>query len=280
MDALTRIIAWLNVAANAVGGFLLAPLGSLSGWLSATLVAAATGVVMLLVFKYTSHQTAIKGVRADIKANLLALKLFKDSATVAMQAQGRILIAAFWLMVYAVVPILVMTVPVLLVLSQLGLWYQFRPLRIQEDTVLTVKLNGGSDAAWPDVRLEPTSALEVQAGPVRIQSQREICWNIAAKEKGYHHLNFQVGGQTYDKEFAVGDGIMRVSTLRPGWQLRDVLENPAENPFDTDSPVQSIEVAYPKRPSWVDGSNTWVWYWLIVSMISAFCFKGVFKVSV
>jgi hypothetical protein len=93
-------------------------------------------------------------------------------------------------------------------------------------------------------------------------------------------LNFQVGGQTYDKEFAVGDGIMRVSTLRPGWQLRDVLENPAEKPFDTDSPVQSIEIAYPKRPSWVDGSNTWVWYWLIVSMISAFCFKGVFKVSV
>jgi hypothetical protein len=208
------------------------------------------------------------------------LKLFKDSAAVAVCAQGRILIAAFWLLVYAVVPILVMFVPVLLVLSQLGLWYQFRPLRVQEDAVLTLKLNGGIDAAWPEVRLEPTSALEVKAGPVRIQSKREICWNIAAAQDGYHRLLFHVGDQTYEKEFAAGDGIMRVSMLRPGWNLKDVLLHPSEKPFNPDSSVQAIEIKYPKRPSWVDGSNTWVWYWFIVSMISAFCFKGIFKVSV
>src|SRR5262249_52031794 len=151
MDLLTKLVAWLNAAANAVGGVLLAPVGALPGTLSATLVAVVSGILLLLAFKYTSNQNAIKRVRADIKANLLALKLFKESALVALDAQGRILAGAFWLAVYAIVPILVMAVPVLLVITQLALWYQHRPLYGGEDAVVTVKLGGRTHAACPDV---------------------------------------------------------------------------------------------------------------------------------
>lgn len=280
MDLLTQLVAWLNEAANAIGGVLLAPVGSLSGTLSATLVAVVSGILLLLAFKYTSNQKAIKRVRADIKANLLALKLFKESAAVALNAQGRILAAAFWLAVYAIVPILVMAVPVLLVIAQLGLWYQHRPLHAGEDAVVTVKLGTNTETPWPEVRLEPTEALEVKTGPVRIQSRREICWDVVARQLGYHRLVFRVDGQTYDKELAVGDGFMRVSTMRPGTALKDLAENPAEKPFGPDSPVQSIEIKYPKRSSWTSGTDKWVYYWFIVSFVSAFCFKSVFKVNI
>ncbi len=79
-DVLAQVAAWLNAAANVLGRFLLAPVGVVPGWLSATVVAAVTGVLLLAVFKYTSNQRAIKRVRNDINAHLLALKLFKDSA--------------------------------------------------------------------------------------------------------------------------------------------------------------------------------------------------------
>ena len=78
----------------------------------------------------------------------------------------------------------------------------------------------------------------------------------------------------------MGAGMMRVSVLRPGWNAKDVLLHPYERPFPADSPVQSIEIKYPSRDTWVDGTNTWVWYWLIISMVAAFCFKGVFKVNI
>ena len=117
MHILTPIVVWLNRGANALGRFFLAPIGVLPGWLSATIVAAATGVLLLLVFKYTSNQRAIKQVRADIKANLLALRLFKDSAVIALYAQAAIVRGALWLAVYALVPLLVMAVPVLLILG-------------------------------------------------------------------------------------------------------------------------------------------------------------------
>ena len=77
-----------------------------------------------VVFKYTSNQRAIKRVRDDIKANLLALKLFKDSTAAVWQAQGRLLLGAGWLLVLALVPMAVMIVPVTLILGQLSLWYQ------------------------------------------------------------------------------------------------------------------------------------------------------------
>src|SRR5262249_52974496 len=130
MDALTRLIVGLNAVANTLGEWLLTPLGVLPGWLSATAVAAVAGGVVLLVFKYTSNQSAIQRARDDIDANLLALKLFKESARVTVGAQGGLLLGAGRLFVLALVPTVVMVVPVALILGQLSLWYQQRPLRV------------------------------------------------------------------------------------------------------------------------------------------------------
>src|SRR5262245_24050227 len=114
MDVLTQIVVWLNAVANALGAWLLAPIGVLPGWLSITIVSAVSGLLILIAFKYTSHQKAIKAVRSDIKAQLLALKLFKDSARVTLRAQGRIFVGAFKLLFLAIVPMLVMLMPVCL----------------------------------------------------------------------------------------------------------------------------------------------------------------------
>ena len=88
MEALAGILVWLNSAANVLGKNLLAPIGVLPGWLSATIVAAVTGVLLLVIFKYTSNQAAIKRVRNEIDANLFALKLFKDATPVVLAAQA------------------------------------------------------------------------------------------------------------------------------------------------------------------------------------------------
>jgi hypothetical protein len=280
MTLLADAVVWLNAVANALGSVFLAPIAVLPGWVSATIVSAVTGVLLLIVFKYTSNQRAIKAVRSDIKANMLALKLFKENVWVTLRAQGRLFADAFWLFAFALVPIVAMTVPVLLLLGQLALWYQQRPLKVGEDTVVTLKLKGAAESTLAEVRLEPSKAVKVNIGPVRVVSQKEVCWNVVAQENGYHRLVFHVGGQTVEKEVAVGDGFMRVSVLRPGWSWWDALLNPAEKPFGADSPVQSIEIQYPQRISWTSGTDWWVYYWFAVSMVAAFCFKGLLGVNI
>src|SRR5262249_11879058 len=146
----------------------------------------------------------------DIKANLLALKLFKDSTSVAIRAQGCILLAAFRLLVLALLPMLVMMVPVILILGQMALWYQSRPLQVGEEAIVTLKLNGNFEPAgaqwtsrqepgygslWPDVHLEPADGFEATSRLVRVRSKGEVCWNIKARDQGYHRLMLQAGDQ-------------------------------------------------------------------------------------
>jgi hypothetical protein len=276
---MTQLVVWLNIAANTLGRVVLAPLPVLPGWLSATLVACGTGIVMLLAFKYTSNQRAIKRVRNDIKANLLALSLFKENIAVSLRAQGRILLSAGKLLLLAVVPVLVMIVPVTLLLGQLALWYQARPLALGEEAVITLKLSGNSAGEWPDVRLEPAAAIEPTLGPVRVTSQRRLCWNIRALGNGYHRLAFAVGEQTIEKELAVGNGFLRTSPVRPAWNWEEALLYPWEEPFRPDSPVESIEIDYPSRSSWTCGSNSWIVYWFAVSMVAAFACRRAFNVN-
>ena len=258
-DVLTHIAVWLNAVSNAMGSVLLAPVAVLPGWLSATAIAAVTGLMLLLVFKYTSNQRAIKRARDDIRAHRLGRKLFKQNASAAFRTQGRIIAAAFRLLALAVPPTLVMVVPVLLLWGQMALWYQSRPLRVGEEAVVSLELNGDIGDAWPEMRLRPTDAAEVTAGPVRMFSQGEVCWSIRARKSGYHRLVIDVEGRPYEKELAVGNGYMQVSAVRPAWCWTDILLYPAERPFSPESPVQSIRIDYPRRDSWTSGADRWAW---------------------
>ncbi len=278
---LAQIIAWLNVPMNALGRFLLGPLiGTLPGWLSNTIVAAVMGVIMLIIFKYTSNQQAISRVRDNIKANMLALKLFKDSMAVTFQSQGRLLRGALLLLVHAVRPLLVMIVPVSLILAQMGLWYQSRPLQAGEPAVVVMKLNGEIDAPWPRVSLESMPAAELTIGPVRVLSKREIYWEIKARQNSSQPLIFQVGQEKVEKELAIGSRFMPVSAERPGWHWTSILYNPREKPFAPKSVVQSISINYPDRFSQIFGIPWWLIYFFIASMVFAFIAKPFLKVKI
>jgi hypothetical protein len=262
-----------------LGQVVLAPIALLPGWLSATLIAVVTGGLMLLAFKHTSNQSAIQRTRNDIKANLLALSLFKDDLRVCLRAQGALLLAALRLLVHAVVPMLVLLVPMTLMLGQLSLWYQARPLRVGEEAVLALRVGGPPESAWPQVVLQSEPGVEVVLGPVHVESQRVVCWNIRAREPGYHALALVVGDQPVRKELAVGDGFMRVHTQRPAGSWLDAIEHPGEAPFSAESTAQEISIEYPARSGWTCGSQGWLVYWFAASMVAAVCLRPVFKVN-
>jgi uncharacterized membrane protein (DUF106 family) len=275
-----QLITWLNVVTNAIGGLLLAPVAAVSGWLSITVISAALGVLLLVIFKYTSNQMAIGRVRDDIKANLLAVKLFKDSISVTFRSQARVFAGSFKLLFYAIVPMLVMIVPVCLILAQMGLWYQARPLKPSDEPVIVkLKLNNNIDTL-PQVTLKSLPAARTMIGPVRVFSKKEIYWKIKPIEDGYHPLIFHVGDRQYEKQLAIGDGFMRVSPKRPGPDFSDILLYPLEKPFAPDSAVYSISIDYPVRDSRISGTDWWIVYFFIASMIFAFLFKPLLKVRI
>ena len=280
MNLLAQIIAWINVLANALGRFLLAPIAVLPGWLSNTIASALMALLILILFKYISNQHAIQQARDDIKANMLAMKLFKDSLSVIIRAPWGAFRGALLLLRHSIRPMLVGLVPMALLCSQLALWHQRRPLRAGEYAVVTMKLNGGIDLPWPAVAMKSTSAAELTIGPIPILSKREICWEIKARGNGPGHLTFQVDDLQVEKELAIGDGFMRVSVHRPGWHWLDILWHPGEKPFSADSAVQSISIDYPERISWTSGADYWFVYFLVASIVFALIFKPFLKVKI
>jgi hypothetical protein len=277
MVFLNQFIRIINIISNFFGEILLAPVAILPGWFSLTLISAVLGILLLIVFKHTSDQKSIAVIRDNIKADLLAIRLFKDGNFLPLRIQADLFISSFKLLYYSIAPMAVMIIPVSLILVQLGTWYQARPFQIGDVFIVKVELKENF-STWPDLKLDSKPSAEIETGPVRIISRKEVYWNLKPLEKGYHDLIFFIGDEVIQKKLAVGDGFMRISSSRPGPVLKDIFLNPLEEPIGKDSIVRAISIEYPERSSRIYGTGWWLLYLFIISMVSTLIFKPLIKV--
>jgi hypothetical protein len=280
IDFLAQLIAWINIPVNALCGILFAPAGHLPGWAFNTIFAFFLAVVGIIVFKYTSNQDAIGKVSDKIRADMIGLILFKDSVKVTLQLQSRLFKSSFMLFFHAIKPLAVMIIPVALLILQLGLWYQVRPLMPGERALVKMELNGAAGSELPEVSIASMPQAEIIIDKTTVASKRHLYWEIEAKEFSSASIVFQVDGSEYEKQLTVGDGFIPVSQSRPGWDFLGILENPREKPFAIDSPVKSISIEYPDRESLISGSDSWLIYIFVASLVFGMILMPVFKVKV
>ena len=145
--------------------------------------------------------------------------------------------------------------------------------------MVKLRLNDNLDVL-PQVSLESLPAARTMIGPVWVSTKKEIFWKIKPIEEGDHNLIFQVGDRQYEKQLAIGEGFMRLSPKRPGAHFGDILLYPMEKPFASDSPVCSISIDYPERDSRINGTDWWIVYFFVTSMVFAFLLKPLLKVRI
>ena len=285
MSIVIQILTAFNSVSNFLGRLILEPLiTSTNDLLSNTFISAVAGAVLIVIFKYTSNQKAIAKVRDDIKANMLALKLYKDSIGVTLRSQGKVFKGAFALLFHSIRPMAVMILPVILLLAQMSLWYHNRPLKVGEKSLLTVTLDENFDLNENKVTVVG-DGFEVETGPVRLLSKNQVYWEIRATKEGYHNIDITAGDGQFNKSLSIGEGFMKVSPIRPGGDWEHIIYNPLEKPFGADSVVKSIIIDYPERMSKITGSKWyelyfWMIYFFVVSMIFALICKPFFKVRI
>lgn len=272
---LSPVLAVLNPACTAFAGGVYAVLGRMPPVVGLILLAVIVGTLMLIGFRYTSNQAAIGRARDAITANLLALRLFKDDFRVALRSQRRALWALCRLQWHMIRPVLIMALPIMLVFAQMGAHYQWRPLRPGEETLLTLHLRPGLADA-PQAVLQDSPAVAEATGPA--SGGGELVWRIRCGTPGRHVLRFDVLGTTIEKELVVANDLARVSPERPGRRWTSQLLYPVEKALPRDSAVRSVEIAYPELDSWVYGSDWWILWFFVVSMVAALLLKPVFKV--
>lgn len=287
MSALNRLSNWLF-------DLTYAPMAGLPPWASLGVISAVIGVVMLLAYKYTSWQSQIGKARDEIKARMLAMKLFKDNLGVTLSAQGGVIWSSFKILLLSIPPILVAMIPMVPLLAQLAGRYQFAPLPTSAVSEVKVAL---SDAfAEKEQHGEAEVALEASDGVVvldrwRSGDSRQVWWRVRADRPGMHTLTVRAGDQTFTKQLPVGEPGSIPAAISPKLtnhytgMLDNTMMLPREPAPPADAPVRSIEVAGLMTSVAPDVLpipilGNWIVYFLIVSILFALLFKPLFNVRI
>jgi uncharacterized membrane protein (DUF106 family) len=295
---MTSMMNIFNGLLTGLFDLVLRPFRGLDPMWALLLVSIVTGILMLWIFGKVSNQETIRVVRDRIRGNLIAIRLFGDDIGLLFRLQARIVRLfgddigllfrlqarivrqTLTYMRHALVPMLIMIVPVLLILVQLNLNYARRPLEPGEQTTVKVKTREASTVS--SVVLEAPDGIAVETEGVRISTLREVAWRVRGEEPGNHLLRVRAGeGPPVEKELRVGGGWAATSELRTGKGILDELLYPGEPPIDGSAAIESIEVIYPGLETKVLGWNlNWMVVFFVVSIAAGFAFRNVLGVEI
>jgi len=270
-------MATVNAAVTWLFDLILGPFGA-NPWAGLVLVSLITGATLLIVFRYTSNQRAIRATKDRILAHLLEVVLYRDHMRVVVRAQRRLLVDNLRYLGHALIPLMVMIVPVGFLLVQLDLRYGHRPLKIGEKAIISVKLASNTDL--DQLALSAPRGIAVETQSLRMPAVNEVDWRIRAIEPGRHEVRVSVGGETLGKQVVVGRSWGKVSAARVGAGIWRQFLRPGEPPVPANSSVEWIAVSYPVAQLPLLGRSVhWVWPWLVISMLFGYGLRGPLRVS-
>ena len=271
----------LNNILNKTFDLFFSPFRALNPLWGLSIISFITGIIMLIIFRYTSNQDGIKKAKDKIKAYLLEVRLYKDDMGLMLNAQKNILKHNFTYMKYSVIPMLVMMIPVVLILIQLNFRFGYSPLKPGDDAIVVLNMNKGINVNGIEAKVITHPGIEVETPILRIDERKEVDWRIRAKEYGNFDLEFQIGGEKFHKNIKVTDKLTMISPKRVSSGFFDLIFNPAEKPIKKNSVVESIEIRYSPTDLNVFGYKIhWLVIFFVLSIAFGFAFKGVFGVQV
>ncbi len=266
---------------NATFDLFFLPFRSLSPVIGLGAVSLATGIVMLVAFRYFSDQKGLKAVKEQIKAHFLGIRLFKDDPALLVAEQGRLFGATFTYMRYALIPCAVMLIPFVILVLQLNFYFGYRPLRPGESAI--VSLRWRTPMPWRDtaVRIHVPQGLAIETPALRISGDREVDWRLRVKHQGRFELIFQTATQVVQKQLLVTDRLERVTPTRGQAHLLEMVWPQSEAPLPANGLIEAIDVRYRPMSFSVLGWHVhWVVLFLVLSTVSAFALRGVFRVVI
>ena len=249
-------------------------------------VSLAVGLVMVVLFGYTSDQKAIGIAKDQLKAHLLAVRLYRDQIPVVMGSYGKILRGTGRYLKLAFKPLLYVIVPITLLMVQIDRYLGQTPLPANASFLLTVHLGGtnGKDQtidAMNEIALDLPPEISMTASPVHILAESEIVWRLVGMKDGKYEVKVISAGQSVTKSVCIGGDLPRISTIRLRGQFWNRILSSAEPALPDTSPIDSVSISYPDRNIEVAGYGmNWIWMFFILSMVAGFVFKELLGIQI
>ncbi len=254
MTALSNPRAIASHAA-AIGAFNLSLLTSPLAIVIA--VSLVVGFLMVVLFGYTSDQKAIGLAKDQLKAHLLAVRLYRDQIPVVMGSYGKILRGTGRYLKLAFKPLLYVIIPITLLMVQIDRYLGATPIPPNVPFLLSVRL----------------------AAPFAGQTTGNDALNDA--KEGKYEVKIAAAGQTAAKIVCVGSDLPRISIVRLRGHFWERMFSSAEPALPENSPIDSISINYPDRNVEIAGYGmNWIWLFFILSMVAGFIFKELLGIKI
>ena len=255
-------------------------------------VSLVIGLVMVVLFGYTSDQKAIGIAKDQLKAHLLAVRLYRDQIPVVMGSYGKILRGTGRYLKLAFMPLLYVIIPITLLMVQIDRYLGQTPVPPNTPFLLTVHLSGQGSGVQAAGQRADTDALNgvtldlppevtMTAPPVHIAADNDVVWRLSGLQEGKYEVKIVVGGESVGKTVCIGNKLPRISTIRLRGQFWNRLFSSAEPALPQTSPIESISINYPDRDIDIAGYGmNWIWLFFILSMVAGFIFKELLGIQI
>jgi hypothetical protein len=254
LTCMTTLLFWINKIFD-LSFRLMRPLPS---FVVLAVFSVLTAVISLLAVRWTSDQKAIRRVKDLMGAHVLAVRLFPDQLSVVLRAYLTLFGNTILYLRYALVPLLVLSVPLLILFAQLEAYFGRAPIEPAHDFLVRATFRTVDSLTNPVLRLP--SGLVQSAPPVHIPSEREVDWRLKAEQPGTYDIRLTVQGSEYSKQVVAESGLARIVSERERGSMWQEMINPGEPPLPRAGLVEQIRIQYPPR---VFRFRTWKIEWLI-----------------
>lgn len=242
------------------------------------LISIVIGLLMVVLFRYTSDQKAIRIAKDQLKAHLLAVRLYQDQLPVVLASYGRILRGTGRYLRLAFTPLLIVIVPLTFLIVQLDRYFGWAPLAPGQSFLVTARANTAEDL--DTLALQLPEDLKTTAPAVHIPVDKEVVWRVEAAKDGAYDLKIASADHVVEKSLLVSPSLARISPERlqaPYWKRMFTSGEPALSA----GPVQSIAIDYPVRTiSFAGVEWNWIWLFFVLSLAAGFLFKSILGIEI
>jgi len=227
------------------------------------LISILAGMGILLIFRYTSDQAAIRRAKGIAQAHLLEFRLFMDDPLLVLRAQRDLIIANLRFMKLMLRPVLCLLVPMGLLLAFLEAFYGHAPLRVGDPAIITVQVRH-ADA---QLILHAPPEIAVETPPVHVLPERQVSWRIRPLRPATTELEILHDGRAVAKRISAGSGPHFLSERRGS--ILSLLLYPTEPPLAANE-IEWIAIRYP--PATILHLHWLIWFFG-VSAITVFALR-------
>jgi len=271
-----RAEAWVAFGASLFGAsWLTSPLAIVVA------VSVVVGLGMVVLFGYTSDQKAIGVAKDQLKAHLLAVRLYRDQLHVVMGSYAKVLRGTGRYLKLAFKPLLYVIIPIVALVVQLDRSLGLTAIQANTPFLLTARVNNAD--ALSAISIELPAKITASAPPVHVSEENEVVWRLVAGQEGSYEVKVVTGGESAAKTVRVSSQLVRVSPERLRDHFWERMFLSGESALPADSLVESIKVDYPERniPLGIaDWEMNWIWLFFILSMIAGFIFKELLGIKI